>query len=370
MKVLHFCTYYMGSTVYKDLFSKLKNCNIEQLVFVPVRDKKHIDNNRVEGLDISYVYCLSIFTKLFYILKLFILTILSLYKYKRCDVDYVHAHTLYADGIPAYIYALTFKKRLIITLRNTDVNVGFKFYPHYKWLAKKSLSYCDSIVFISKEHRSIFIEYFGDDFSNKIKVIPNGLTDYYIDNAVSKRSSVPSVDVGLYIGCCDKNKNIKMAIESFFHSTDNKSLFYIVGFSHDDYKNCYGLLDSKYEERVTFWGRKKTEEIVNIIDRSSVFIMVSHYETFGLVYLEAISRCVPVIYTEGQGFDGAVNDFYCGESCNPNDICDISNKITKVLDYYPKGLIFPEKNIVTKFSWNSIANNYIKNIYKKGCSDD
>ena len=36
----------------------------------------------------------------------------------------------------------------------------------------------------------------------------------------------------------------------------------------------------------------------------SVFAMPSIFETFGLVYLEALSQNLPVVYTKGQGIDG------------------------------------------------------------------
>lgn len=40
--------------------------------------------------------------------------------------------------------------------------------------------------------------------------------------------------------------------------------------------------------------------------------MPSHKETFGLVYAEAMSQGLPIIYTKNQGFDGQFPDGYVG----------------------------------------------------------
>ena len=45
-------------------------------------------------------------------------------------------------------------------------------------------------------------------------------------------------------------------------------------------------------------------ELLGIYRSSSIFIMPSTGETFGLVYIEALSQSLPVIYTKGDGVYG------------------------------------------------------------------
>lgn len=45
-----------------------------------------------------------------------------------------------------------------------------------------------------------------------------------------------------------------------------------------------------------------------------VLLVPSRAETFGMVYLEAMSQGVPVLYTRGQGFDGQFEEGEVGFS--------------------------------------------------------
>ena len=91
--------------------------------------------------------------------------------------------------------------------------------------------------------------------------------------------------------------------------------------------------------------------------KSDIFIMPSRYESFGLVYGEAMSQGVPVIYTKGQGIDGYFKEGEVGYSVNPKDISDIVKKIEMIIHNYNK----ISKNcysLVDNFSWEKITKTY------------
>jgi len=90
--------------------------------------------------------------------------------------------------------------------------------------------------------------------------------------------------------------------------------------------------------------------------------MPSYNETFGLVYLEAMSQGLPIIYTKREGVDGYFKDGTVGYSVNPKDVNDIVKKIEMIISNYNR----ISKNclgLVEKFSWDKIAKIYY-NIYK------
>ena len=94
---------------------------------------------------------------------------------------------------------------------------------------------------------------------------------------------------------------------------------------------------------------------------SDIFIMPSILETFGLVYAEAMSQGLPIIYSTGQGFDGQFKNGVAGYAVNCFDYRDISHKI---VDLYKNYQQFSERcvSLVDKFNWLPIANAY-KRIY-------
>ena len=65
-----------------------------------------------------------------------------------------------------------------------------------------------------------------------------------------------------------------------------------------------------------------------------IFILPSIHETFGLVYAEALSQGLPIIYTRGQGFDGHFEEGEVGYSVDCYDYEEISNKVLEIITKY------------------------------------
>jgi len=86
--------------------------------------------------------------------------------------------------------------------------------------------------------------------------------------------------------------------------------------------------------------------------------MASFQETFGMVYLEAMSQAMPIIYTKGQGIDGYFETNVPGFSVDPLSIEDIKEKILKIgenLVLYSNNSL----NQIDRFSWNVVVQQYI-----------
>ena len=64
--------------------------------------------------------------------------------------------------------------------------------------------------------------------------------------------------------------------------------------------------------------------------------MPSFHETFGLVYIEAMSQGLPIIYTKGEGIDGYFKEATVGYSVNPKDVKNIVKKIEMIIHNYNK----------------------------------
>ena len=363
MKIIHFCSYFQGSKVYSNLFSFLNKLGVTNYAFVPVKRKIGVDVND----SFFFSNCLGGFTRFFYSYKLF--RINKAANANLCSLPndnyLIHAHTLYADGIPAYRYA---KKRglpLVITIRTTDASLGFRYYFQYKWLARKALGYANKIVFVAPAHKLKFQKYFGHYFDSKLIVMPNGIDDFYHENILnSSWHHNNNNNVALYVGAINKNKNLKASITAFFSVSKSDDEFRVVGGTYEDYVSVYGELPVSLVSRVTFLGKLSKEQVLEQMRVSSLFIMVSHSETFGLVYVEAISQCLPIVYTSGQGVDGYFADGEYGFKANSSSVESISTAIKNTLQRFPDGLGPFEENPAVDFSWDRVAEVYMEEIYK------
>lgn len=88
--------------------------------------------------------------------------------------------------------------------------------------------------------------------------------------------------------------------------------------------------------------------------------MVSKPETFGLVYVEALSQHLPIIYAKGQGFDGFYPDGYVGYPAEAGSSVDIADKIEQLMKNYAAIERNVELlNLDKDFSWGNIAQKYL-----------
>ena len=103
------------------------------------------------------------------------------------------------------------------------------------------------------------------------------------------------------------------------------------------------------------------EELIRILREHSLFVMASIHETFGLVYVEALSQNLPLVYTRGQGVDGMF-DASMGIAVDPLDVDSIKNAIKTILK---KSKSYSNKNIhFEDFRWINIAKHYL-NLYSE-----
>ena len=85
--------------------------------------------------------------------------------------------------------------------------------------------------------------------------------------------------------------------------------------------------------------------------------MPSFHESFGLVYAEAMSQGLPVVYTKGQGFDGQFAEGEVGYHAAADSAEDIAEKILLITEQYAQmsARCFERSR---KFDWNLIAARY------------
>lgn len=369
MRVLHFCSYYVGSKVYFNMVKHLSNFKPTfQYVFVPIRSRLHYGVNAFEShsVHVEYIYLLSILTRLFLSAKVFIVLVAALIKIRR-KYDVVHAHTLYSDGIAAYIFSRIRGSRFVVTIRNTDVNLGIKYFPQYRRLVRHILLKADAVVFVSPKHKERVLGFFDLPDSDSMHVIPNGVEGWYISNRLYKKKVMrDGAKVRcIYVGAINKNKNLCRSIEACQIAFGDNWSYTVVGGDYNQYVSTFGALPQPIRSRVKFEGFiSGSDNICALYDHADIFCMPSRRETFGLVYIEAISRCLPVVYTRNEGIDGYFPDGMVGFSCDPDDVESIAAALRMAVLRFPQGLgPYFENHPVDRFSWSVIAKEYVEKVY-------
>src|SRR5699024_7356512 len=103
----------------------------------------------------------------------------------------------------------------------------------------------------------------------------------------------------------------------------------------------------------------RKEELLNLYRSSDIFIMPSITETFGLVYAEAMTQGLPLIYSANQGFDKQFEEGKVGYRVEPKDVDEIANRIHAILKRYNE-ISLNCYHCSDKFDWDIIAEKYLK----------
>ena len=91
--------------------------------------------------------------------------------------------------------------------------------------------------------------------------------------------------------------------------------------------------------------------------------MPSFTETFGLVYPEAMSQGLPVVYTAGQGFDGQLPEGIAGYHVDPHSPQSVADAIQQIVAHYAE-IASAVPQLTRQFTWQGIAAKYIT-IYRR-----
>lgn len=86
------------------------------------------------------------------------------------------------------------------------------------------------------------------------------------------------------------------------------------------------------EHAVAFLGRISDDDLAQIYAEASVFVMPSEKEGFGIVFLEAWLRNIPVICGTEDASHEVVSDGVDGFAIHHDDIGEISKKVIKLLE--------------------------------------
>lgn len=377
MNVLHIASQYTSSRVYRELIEKISQNDIYQYVYVPLR-KENLKNKiiieNVKKTKYLYDIVYNKMDRILYYTRIYKATEYLKKKISVNEIDFIHAHTLFADGGIAYKLNKEYGIHYIVAIRSTDTREYLRKMIHCRAYMNKIIKNADYVIFISPTSKKEFEK----SLSCKMKKIlnekaiiePNGISDYWHQNRIErKKASIqPNTTINfIQVSELDKNKNIYASIEAIeiLNKNQIKSNLTIIGTGReeDNYKKI--VKNKKLERNIFFKGFiKDKKELRKIYNENDIFIMLSKRETFGLVYVEAMSQGKPIIYTRGTGIDQYFEEGHVGFSIDLNNLEEIIEIVKKIIENYE---MISEKCIMEskKFNWNRIANDYIK-LYRKG----
>ena len=141
MNILHINTEYSNKPLYKNLvYSLIDKVNF-QYIYVPLRKASDIDKNKIVHSKLIFYYAniLNFFTRIRYCSKIKRIVKDLTLKINKNDIDLIHAHSLFSSGGAAYLAHKIYNIPYIITIRNTDINIFYKYFFYLKTFSYRIL---------------------------------------------------------------------------------------------------------------------------------------------------------------------------------------------------------------------------------------
>ena len=260
----------------------------------------------------------------------------------------------------------------IVAVRGfTDIDGFFNKRFNLRKRGRQILKNASQIIFLSETNRQELLndyindEAFKEEILNKSFIIPNGIdAAYFEEKGQPKKLDQSKPMKFVQVGHVRERKNglgSVRAVKAFMEKTGMKAELLFVGKIIEE--NYARKINQFGKDFVSFQSPVEIKELIQLFRENDIFIMPSFSETFGLVYPEAMSQGLPVIYTKGQGFDGQYKEGYIGYPVQATNIEEIVEKIEYIVENYEQ-LSKNAIQAIEKFNWDVLAQNYIT-IYSK-----
>jgi len=242
---------------------------------------------------------------------------------------------------------------LIVTVHSTEYDRSGWLNPN-QWfidIERKGMEHANRVIAVSHFTKRIIVEKYG--------IPPDKIT--VIHNAVFPVPEGHKKDIVLFLGRLTIQKGaeffLRAAQKVKKYEPDTK--FVVAGDGDMLPRLITQAIDLGLSDKVIFTGRLSDEEVKHLYGISSVYVMPSVSEPFGITALEAISAGTPTIASKTAGFSEAFNnclkvDFW--------DTDEMANKIISLLRYDPlrKTIAVEGKREVSLFTWDRVADKTIE----------
>lgn len=201
--------------------------------------------------------------------------------------------------------------------------------------AKKVVDSCknmDTLVLVSDSLRNFYKKMMKDN-NNKCKCV-------YIPNMINyipeKTASLKEKNF-VSIGRLSKEKGFVDLIEVINEfrekNPDTKFHLDLIGDGSEKNKIIDRIYTYKLNDYVKVHGFLKREDINKILEKSSVYLMTSYTESFGIVLIEAMSFGIPcVAFTSAEGANDLITNDYNGyliENRNHDKMIEVMENLIK-----------------------------------------
>lgn len=377
MRILFFCSFYHRALLFRQQMDALNARGHYVRAFNSAQYGEGVEDKFKPIMDdmVRHYECWNKLDRLLFFPRQWKIEKKLIEAYDLTSFDLLHAQLMLSSGYSA----LRMKKRYglpyVVSVRVTDLT-GFIRLPYFRRMAVKIIREANGVLYLSNSHKDAFEKEIltGKEralLEGKTAVIGNCLENFWSEHIAPGRTVAPQKKGKLRVLSVAKIRPIKnltvaaQAVEAL-RARGYDATLTVIGNNQDqeeyDRIKAYGCVTIK-----DFMGH---EGLLEAYRESDVFLLPSLNETFGRVYLEAMTQGLPVLYTAGQGFDGLFKEGEVGYSI-PHDSPEIiADRIESILDDYceiSENCVENSRRFDEKSIMDQLEAFYRKSLYGQGC---
>lgn len=368
MRILYFCTFYHRALLFRQQMDALNERGHYVRAFSSAQYGEGIADKFKPIMDdkVKHFECWNKYDRMLFFPRQWKIEkkLKEIYDVKSFDL--VHAHLLLSTGYSALRLKKKYGIPYVVSVRVTDLT-GFIKLPFFKKMAVNILKEANGVLFLSRSHKEELEKKFLSAAEKKMLdqkavIIGNCLENFWSEHIAEGRDTAPDKEIKiLSVAKIRPIKNLPVAakaVEELIKRGYNASLT-VIGENQDNDE----FEKIKAHSCVTIKPFMTKEELIIEYANNDIFLLPSVNETFGRVYLEAMTQGLPVLYTAGQGFDKTFDEGVVGYSVPSDDPIAIADQIEAVLKNYTEisdncvnnSRLFSEKQIMDELEKFYIA---------------
>ena len=256
---------------------------------------------------------------------------------KKYDVDSIHAHFAYPEGLVGFLSKKEARKPLIVTVHGYDILVepsigyGVRLSRRMDAIVKRVLKDADAVITASKATFKEVYRIVGK--IDRVHLIPNGVdTERFnpnLDRSYIRRKLKIGEDSVVVFAL--RSHAPRYGLEYLIRAVPmvikkRHDVVFVIG-GDGPLKKYHERLAADLGVKIIFTGKIPCSEVPYYYAMSDIVVVPSLQEAFGLVVSEAMACGKPVIGTNVGGIPDQIIDGYNGFLIPPRNAKEIAEKI-------------------------------------------
>lgn len=250
--------------------------------------------------------------------------------YGRPDVFY--AHFTFQSGYCTYLLS---KKTNIpfVVMEHHSLFLKPTLNKHIKKMLIHTVENASNFICVSETLKNSIVKW--TNTNKKINVIPNSIDDRFCYHAPQNNDEVFTF---FSAGNLVPSKNFDLLIRAFCKTfTANEKVHLIIAGAGIEHKKLNRIIkENNRENQIRLLGRLNRDEMLKQYIKCHCFVLPSQYETFGIVYREAMAVGRPVISSINGGIQDGWEELF-GELVDITDdysLCNAMGKMCQSVNTY------------------------------------